>query len=161
MTYVQRTYSIVWPFECPFVLGGNSITSEPVPSRFALSTSPSGRNTTFASLGTSISPIMRKAFRAKASDLRHFAPKLLSLIIFFNTAVHAAFLSSGLFHFLMGYLSFGFHLFFGVKCRPSLSFEGLQLSALVFPGSFESARHPQSRQIVGREKAIDNRSTPR
>src|SRR5438128_2109484 len=120
---------MVCPLECPFVAGGNSITSDPAPSRFALSRSPSGKNTTLASLGTSISPIERKAFRANSSELRQLSPKLRSLIIFFKTAVHAAFLSSGLFHFLMilGFLWLGSLLawfYFG------LFFATLLLSAL-------------------------------
>src|SRR5438105_5433821 len=100
--YVQRTYSIARPLGCPFLLGGISITTEPVPSRFALSRSPSGKKTTLAFSGTSISPIVRKASRANSSDSRHFSANLLSTMIFFNTARYAAFLSSGLFHFLIG-----------------------------------------------------------
>src|SRR2546421_12367808 len=97
--YEQRRYSVVGLFGCPFFFGGISITTEPVPSRFALSRSPSGKNTTLAFFGTSISPTVRNAFRANSSDSRHFSANFSSAMIFFNTAKNVTFLYSGLVHF--------------------------------------------------------------
>src|SRR6266404_3099441 len=86
ISYVQRTYSIDGRLRRPVFRGGISITREPVPSRFALSRSPAGTKTIFASLGTSICPMVRNAFRANSFEPRHFSENFSSAMIFFITA---------------------------------------------------------------------------
>src|SRR5260370_33455877 len=81
-------------------------------------------------------------------------------MIFFSTAVQAAFLSSGLFHFLIVVVP----LIIGVTSSLNLYFRllcaSLPLSALICRESFGTARHPRSRRIADREKASGNRSIP-
>src|SRR5205807_2341016 len=120
-----------------------------------LSTSPSGKKTTFASCGTSISPMVRKALRAKASDCRHFSPKLRSLMIFFRTATQAAFLSSGLFHFLIVLFFSGLLLHKNISwhCLPEaiqvllqVPQDGLELLCV---GDCVEARIKRERSVIG------------
>src|SRR5437016_4260898 len=68
-------------------------------------------------------------------------------MIFFSTSRYAAFLSSGLFHFLIGVFSL---LFMFVTNLPSSPFAGLLLLISVCRGRLESAYRRQCYRIVDR-----------